>query len=339
MRAPRRRPLPSHRRRLVSTKRSDWSSPPEPINGDCVWRRRREESGAAAAMLRRQARERREYLQRRAQEERLRRQQDKKERLRQALDENRLLPTELRRQALALQKELEFETPGENGVTGSQDDEYRWAGLEPPKVMVTTSRDPSSRLRVFAKELCLVIPGARRLNRGRAEVGALVSACRAAGVTDLLVLHETRGQPDGLVLCHLPHGPTAHFTLSGAVLRHEVGGLGGAPLGAPHILLHRLDSVLGRRLGTILKHLFPVPRPQTRRVVTFANEDDVILVRNHVYRRQGKTVELEEVGPRFQLRPYLIRLGTLEQGDAADVEWRWHPYTATAPKRHLLSAT
>lgn len=270
-------------------------------------------------MLRRQARERREYLQRRAQEDRLRRQQDKKERLRQALDENRLLPTELRREALALQKELEFDTPGVDDTSGSQDDEYRWAGLEPPKVMVTTSRDPSSRLRVFAKELCLLIPGARRMNRGRAELGALVGACRAAGVTDLLVLHETRGRPDGLSLCHLPHGPTAHFTLSGAVLL-------------------RLDSPLGRRVGTILKHLFPVPRPDSRRVVTFANEDDVILVRNHVYRRQGKTVELEEVGPRFQLRPYLIRLGTLEQGDAADVEWRWHPYTATAPKRRLLSA-
>lgn len=40
-----------------------------------------------------------------------------------------------------------------------------------------------------------MIPGARRLNRGRAEVGALVNACRAAGVTDLLVLHETRGRP------------------------------------------------------------------------------------------------------------------------------------------------
>ncbi|XP_027766938.1 U3 small nucleolar ribonucleoprotein protein IMP4 [Empidonax traillii] len=93
------------------------------------------------------------------------------------------------------------------------------------------------------------------------------------------------------------------------------------------------------QVGTILKHLFPVPRPDSRRVVTFANEDDVILVRNHVYRRRGRTVELEEVGPRFQLRPYLIRLGTLEQGDAADVEWRWHPYTATAPKRRLLSAT
>ncbi|NXP96021.1 IMP4 protein, partial [Passerina amoena] len=247
----------------------------------------------------------------------------------------------------------------------SQDDEYRWAGLEPPKVMVTTSRDPSARLRLFAKELCLLLPGARRMNRGRAELGALVAACRAAGVTDLLVLHETRGRPDGLTVSHLPHGPTAHFTLSGAVLRQEVGGLGGAPLAAPHLLLLRLDSTLGKRVGTILKHLFPVPRPDSRRVVTFANEDDVILVRwvtrgdagtrtdlplpqtpltppphrNHVYRRRGRTVELEEVGPRFQLRPYLIRLGTLEQGDAADVEWRWHPYTATAPKRRLLSAT
>ncbi|KAM7028222.1 LOW QUALITY PROTEIN: U3 small nucleolar ribonucleoprotein IMP4 [Acridotheres tristis] len=293
----------------------------------------------AVSQLRRQARERREYLQRRAREQQQQRQRERRESLRRALDENRLLPTELRHEALALQKELEFDFEAPGGTDDSQDDEYRWAGLEPPKVMVTTSRDPSSRLRLFAKELCLLLPGARRMNRGRAELGALVGACRAAGVTDLLVLHETRGRPDGLTVSHLPHGPTAHFTLSGAVLRQEVGGLGGAPLAAPHLLLLRLDSTLGKRVGTILKHLFPVPRPDSRRVVTFANEDDVILVRNHVYRRRGRTVELEEVGPRFQLRPYLIRLGTLEQGDAADVEWRWHPYTATAPKRRLLSAT
>nr|XP_054509818.1 U3 small nucleolar ribonucleoprotein protein IMP4 isoform X1 [Agelaius phoeniceus] len=174
-------------------------------------------------------------------------QRERRESLKRALDENRLLPTELRHEALALQKELEFDfqAPGETG--DSQDDEYRWAGLEAPKVMVTTSRDPSARLRLFAKELCLLLPGARRMNRGRAELGALVAACRAAGVTDLLVLHETRGRPDGLTVSHLPHGPTAHFTLSGAVLRQEVGGLGGAPLAAPHLLLLRLDSTLGKR--------------------------------------------------------------------------------------------
>lgn len=33
----------------------------------------------------------------------------------------------------------------------SQDDEYRWAGVEDPKIVLTTSRDPSSRLKMFSK--------------------------------------------------------------------------------------------------------------------------------------------------------------------------------------------
>lgn len=36
------------------------------------------------------------------------------------------------------------------------DDEYKWAGVEDPKVMVTTSRDPSSRLKMFAK-VCSIL--------------------------------------------------------------------------------------------------------------------------------------------------------------------------------------
>lgn len=31
------------------------------------------------------------------------------------------------------------------------DDEYKWAGVEDPKIMITTSRDPSSKLKQFAK--------------------------------------------------------------------------------------------------------------------------------------------------------------------------------------------
>ena len=37
------------------------------------------------------------------------------------------------------------------GVSSHIDDEYKWAGVEDPKLMVTTSRDPSSRLKMFAK--------------------------------------------------------------------------------------------------------------------------------------------------------------------------------------------
>ena len=31
------------------------------------------------------------------------------------------------------------------------DDEYRWAGVHDPKIIITTSRNPSSRLKKFAK--------------------------------------------------------------------------------------------------------------------------------------------------------------------------------------------
>ena len=51
----------------------------------------------------------------------------------------------------------------------------------------------------------------------------------------------------------------------------------------------------------------------------------------------GKDVELAEVGPRFQLRLYEIKLGTLESSSAADSEWALRPYMNTAKKRRFLS--
>lgn len=289
-------------------------------------------------MLRREARQRREYLHRRAQEERIRATEHRKEQLRQALEENRLLPTELRREALALQKSIEFDDQGAEGLVTHQDDEYRWAGVEDPKVMITTSRDPSSRLKMFAKEMKLLVPGAQRMNRGRHEVGALVRACKANGVTDLLVLHEHRGQPDGLIVSHLPFGPTAFFTLCNVVMRHEVPDIGPMSEAAPHLIFHNFTSHLGQRVCSILKYLFPVPKEDSKRVLTFANQADYISFRHHVYKKlDHRNIELSEVGPRFEMKLYSIKLGTLEQTATADVEWSWHPYTNTARKRQHLS--
>ncbi|XP_077630862.1 U3 small nucleolar ribonucleoprotein IMP4 isoform X1 [Crocuta crocuta] len=246
------------------------------------------------------------------------------------------------------------------------DDEYRWAGVEDPKVMITTSRDPSSRLKMFAKELKLVFPGAQRMNRGRHEVGALVRACKANGVTDLLVVHEHRGTPVGFIVSHLPFGPTAYFTLCNVVMRHDIPDLGTVSEAKPHLIMHGFSSHLGKRVShgprvegwgqglpgwasaallpltqvsDILRYLFPVPKDDSHRVITFANQDDYISFRHHVYRKTDhRNVELTEVGPRFELKLYMIRLGTLEQEATADVEWRWHPYTNTARKRVFLSA-
>ncbi|XP_042307405.1 U3 small nucleolar ribonucleoprotein protein IMP4 isoform X2 [Sceloporus undulatus] len=254
-------------------------------------------------MLRREARQRREYLYRKAQEEKLRTLQEKKEKIKKVLDENCLIPTELRKEALQLQKALEFDDGGGEGVTSHVDDEYRWAGVEDPRIMVTTSRDPSSRLKMFAKEIKLIFPGAQRMNRGRHEMGALVRACKANGVTDLLIVHEHRGVPDGLIVSHLPFGPTAYFTLCNVVMRHDIPDIGTMSEAHPHLIFHNFTSRLGQRVTSILKYLFPVPKEDSKRVITFANQEDYISFRHHVYKKTDhRNVELTEVGPRFEMK-------------------------------------
>ncbi|CEG80446.1 Putative Brix domain-containing protein [Rhizopus microsporus] len=69
--------------------------------------------------------------------------------------------------------------------------------------------------------------------------------------------------------------------------------------------------------------------------MTFANDNDYISFRHHVFVKTGNQVELAEVGPRFEMRPYEIRLGTVDLTDA-DVEWQLAAYTRTAARRVAL---
>jgi U3 small nucleolar ribonucleoprotein protein IMP4 len=50
----------------------------------------------------------------------------------------------------------------------------------------------------------------------------LVDACKNADFSDMVVIHETRGEPDALIVSHFPYGPTAYFSLSSVVMRHDI---------------------------------------------------------------------------------------------------------------------
>ncbi len=261
---------------------------------------------------------------------------ERKRRVREALAAGKKVPTELKRAYDSIKNSEELDDAKTGVGKSALDDEYANAGLEDPRVCVTTSREPSSRLKQFAKEVNLMIPNAERVNRGGYRVDDLVSTCRDADFTDLVVLQETRGEPDGLVVCHLPLGPTAFFSLSGTVLRHDIAGVGNMSESYPHVILNNFETALGRRIGNVLKCLFPVPKPDTKRVVTFSNDDDFVSFRHHVYAKSGvDKVALSEVGPRFEMRLYQLRLGTLDQKDA-DTEYVLRPYQNTAKKRRVL---
>lgn len=290
-------------------------------------------------MLRRQARLRREYIYRKSVEDRERTIQEKKTRLKSAIDDNKMIPADLQDNAIALQKTLDWDDKGADGLTTHVDDEYKWAGVEDPKIMVTTSRDPSSKLKQFAKEIRLLFPNAQRINRGNYEVKQLLDACRANNVTDIIIVHEHRGVPDGLIVCHLPFGPTAYFNLSNVVMRHDIPDVGTMSEAYPHLIFNNFSSKLGNRVKSILKYLFPVPKDDSRKVMTFSNDDDYISFRHHVYKKVegGRGLELQEVGPRFEMKVYQIILGTLDTVSSSDIEWVFRPYMNTAKKRKFLT--
>jgi len=199
-------------------------------------------------MIRRYARQRREYLYRKSLEGKEKELYDRKQKLRRALAEGKAVPTELQQDADELSKQIELEDENTQRLRELVDDEYANAGTEEPVIFITTSRNPSSRLAQFAKEMRLVIPNAQRMNRGGHTIPEIINTCKSKGVTDVIVLHETRGQPDGLIVCHLPFGPTAFFGLSNCVLRHDIEDVGALSLAYPHLIFHNFSTKLGDRV-------------------------------------------------------------------------------------------
>ncbi|ODV92303.1 hypothetical protein CANCADRAFT_84555 [Tortispora caseinolytica NRRL Y-17796] len=286
-------------------------------------------------MLRRQIRERREYLYKKQLAQKEAMLALKRQKIRAALAAGKPLPKDIADDDELL-KDFKYDE-SVNDIQSVIDDEYAaLSGIQDPKVLITTSRDPSAKLAQFAKEIRLMLPTGIRLNRGSTVLTGLAGACRSSGTTDLVLLHEHRGVPTAITISHFPHGPTASFSLHNVVLRHDIGDTGTVSEVYPHLIFENFTTPLGKRVETILKHIFPpgVKRDSSR-VITFANRNDFISVRHHVYVRTKEGVELAEVGPRFEMKLYEIKLGTIDNTDA-DKEWALRSYVRTANKKDYL---
>ena len=96
-----------------------------------------------------------------------------------------------------------------------------------------------------------MMPTAQRINRGAQVLPDLVELCRSNDFTDLVMVHEHRGEPDGLVISHMPFGPTAYFGLSNTVMRHDIKDedigtrVGGEPAHHPGKLHHAAREANG----------------------------------------------------------------------------------------------
>ena len=139
---------------------------------------------------------------------------DRKKKIQKALAEGKPIPTELRDDAQKLKNSLDADDDETAKLKNHIDDEYAKAGIIDPKICVTTSRSPSSRLKAFAKEIRLIFPNSQRINRGNTQVGELVEVCRNNDFTDIVVVQEHRGEPDGLIVGSFAIWPNMLFFTS-----------------------------------------------------------------------------------------------------------------------------
>ena len=78
--------------------------------------------------------------------------------MKNALDNDKSVPTELRREKDKVTRDLELADEKTIVARSHVDDEYEDAKYRDPKLLITTSRNPSQRLTSFQKELKLILP-------------------------------------------------------------------------------------------------------------------------------------------------------------------------------------
>uniref|UniRef100_A0A670IM79 Ribosome production factor 1 n=2 Tax=Podarcis muralis TaxID=64176 RepID=A0A670IM79_PODMU len=192
-----------------------------------------------------------------------------------------------------------------------------------PKILITTSDRPRGRTVRFCEQLSTCIPNSHVYYRRGLALKRIIPQCISRDFTDLIVINEDRKVPNGLVLSHLPEGPTAHFRMSSVRLRKEIKRKGKAPSEhQPEIILNNFTTRLGHSIGRMFASLFPHdPQFVGRQVATFHNQRDYIFFRFHRYIfKNEKRVAIQELGPRFTLKLRSLQKGTF---DSKFGEYEW----------------
>lgn len=201
-----------------------------------------------------------------------------------------------------------------------------------PKILITTADKVTSRTNNFCKELRKCIPNSFLKYRRKLDLKKIIAQASARDFTDLLVINEDHKKPNGLVLSHLPDGPTAHFKISNVRFSKELKRSGKTTDHMPEVILNNFNTRLGHSVGRLLASLFPHdPQFHGRRVITFHNQRDYVFFRHHRYQfRNEKRAGLQELGPRFTLKLRSLQKGAF---DSKYGEYEW------VHKRHEMETS
>lgn len=204
-------------------------------------------------------------------------------------------------------------------------DEYSsyFSGQKLPKILLTTCNRPKNCETIkFIEDLLLVIPNSEYRNRKGIDLKKIIPEAIERDFTDLVIINEDQKKANGLIISHLPDGPTAHFKLTSIKRSKNIKNHGRVSEHRPELILNNFNTRLGHSVGRVLAALFPYnPEFKGRRAVTFHNQRDFIFFRHHRYIfKNSKKTGLQELGPRFTLKLRSLQHGSF---DSKFGEYEW----------------
>merc|ERR1712118_419703 len=95
----------------------------------------------------------------------------------------------------------------------------------------------------------------------------------------------------------------------------------------PRIVFDGFSSWPALRLKQMLQQLFLTPKKKASRLLSFISIANYISFRHHKCERHTfENEKIIELGPRFELKPYRIKSGTLDE-NRPKIEWSLNPHS------------
>ena len=109
-------------------------------------------------------------------------------------------------------------------IADETEDEFAqyFSDVKRPKLCITTRPRPSGELFLFIQDLLQMIPNSYFYPRKSFTVKEMVEECKTKDFTHLIVLSEKSKLCNGMIISHLPTGPTAFFKVSNVVPGHLI---------------------------------------------------------------------------------------------------------------------
>ena len=204
-----------------------------------------------------------------------------------------------------------------------KDDEFaeHFANARPPHVLLTTGYNCSKIMYRFLSEMLEVFPSATYYKRKGYSLKKIIEYAKNRDFTDVVVFNEDRKQINGMIVVHLPDGPTAFFRLSSLVLSTDIKGHGRATSHKPELVLNNFSTMLGHRVGRMFASLFcQDPNFKGRRVVAFHNQRDFIFFRHHRYIFEEKEKKADGNTVKVRLQGTLVLLEASGRDDSPHID-------------------